>query len=250
MSPSRQLEALGSGLILLYRSLLYLPTLPRQFSRFMDYCFQMGYATLPIVGIMSFFIGAVLALQTGYSLSSVQGANEFLGSIVGLAMCRELGPVMAAFLLAGRVGSATTAELASMKVYSEIEALQTMNIPPERMLVMPRLAAIFCMMPVLTIVSIVIGWYGGMLIAHSVSFIDLDPGIYWRSLKEFATFDDVLDGLIKAQVFGLSVVLICCNTGLRTSGGPREVGTAVTRAVVASMVSILLLDYFITKVLM
>lgn len=250
MNPvMRAVDGVGSGVILLFNALRFLPTLVRQRSRFLDHCFHIGYATLPIVGVMSFFIGAVLALQTGYSLSEIQGANEFLGSIVGIAMCRELGPVMTAFLLAGRVGSAITAELASMKVYSEIEALQTMNIPPERMLVMPRLAAIFFMMPILALVSIVVGWYGGMVVASNVAMIDLDPGIYWRSLKSLVSFSDVADGLIKAQVFGLAVVLICCNTGLRTSGGPREVGNAVTRAVVASMVSILLLDYLVTRIL-
>jgi phospholipid/cholesterol/gamma-HCH transport system permease protein len=250
MNPlMKAIDGIGSGVILLFSSLRYLPTLVRQSHRFLDHCFHIGYASLPIVGVMSFFIGAVLALQSGYSLSEIKGANEFLGSIVGLAMCRELGPVMTAFLLAGRVGSAITAELASMKVYNEIEALQTMNIPPERMLVMPRLAAIFFMMPILTLTSIVVGWYGGMLVASNVGMIDLDPGIYWRSLKTLVSFDDVVDGLVKAEVFGLAVVLICCNTGLRTTGGPREVGNAVTRAVVAAMISILLLDYAVTRIL-
>ena len=126
------LEGFGSTLLLLFRSASYLPTLPRQFGRFIEQCYLIGYTTLPIVAILSFFIGSVLALQAGYSMENF-GAKEFIGSLVGLSMARELGPVMVAILLAGRVGSAIAAELASMKVYQEIDALVTMNIPPARM---------------------------------------------------------------------------------------------------------------------
>src|ERR1043165_9604206 len=141
------LEGFGSTLILLFRSVSYLPTLPRQFGRFIDQCYMIGYTTLPIVAILSFFIGSVLALQAGYAMQNF-GAKQFIGSLVGLSMARELGPVMVAILLAGRVGSAIAAELASMKVYQEIDALLTMNIPRARMLVLPRLAAVLVMMPV------------------------------------------------------------------------------------------------------
>jgi len=243
------LDEFGSALMLLWRSICHLPYLPRQFARFFDNAYHIGYTTLPIVGILSAFIGAVLALQAGYSIGKVPGAQNYLGSIVGLSMCRELGPVMTAFLLAGRVGSAITAELASMTVYQEIDALKTMNISPERLLVMPRLVAIAVMMPVLTIFSIVIGWYGGMIVVKYVSFIALDPQIYWRSLKDFVDTASLTDGLLKAEVFGIAVTLICCNVGLRTKGGPREIGFAVTKGVVISMIFVLLLDYFVTKIL-
>jgi phospholipid/cholesterol/gamma-HCH transport system permease protein len=210
----------------------------------------MGYATLPIVGILSCFIGGVLALQTGFSMRDVPGAQQFLGSIVGLSMARELGPVMTSFLLAGRVGSAITAEIASMRVYSEVDALYTMNIAPERILVLPRLAAALCIMPVLTAVSVVLGWFGGMLVVQYVHFIEIDAQVYWRGLRAFMDFGSFADGLIKAEAFGLMVTLICCQEGLATQGGPREIGTAVTQAVVKSMILILLLDYFITKILL
>src|SRR5690606_22571809 len=177
------------------------------------------------------------------------GANQVIGALVGESMARELGPVMVADLLAGRVGSAVTAELASMKVYSEIDALVTMNIPPERLLVLPRLLAVLLVMPVLTILGNVIGWFGGAVVCHYVHFIGIDSGLYFQSLKQYLNFSDVVDGLIKAEIFGFVVMLIACNTGLRTRGGPREIGSAVTKSVVSSLIAILTLDYFITKVL-
>ncbi|OIO59798.1 MAG: hypothetical protein COZ46_00560 [Verrucomicrobia bacterium CG_4_10_14_3_um_filter_43_23] len=241
------LDRTGSIVILLLTSLKYLPSLPRQFARVMEHCFHIGYKTLFIVGILSLFIGGVLALQSGYSLQNLSGAQAYLGSIVGLSMCRELGPVMTSFLLAGRVGSAITAELASMKVYQEVDALTTMNIPPEKILVLPRIVATLLMMPVLTIFSIIIGWFGGMWVSEYVGFISLEPETYWQGLKEFVDFKSVQDGLVKAEIFGGVVALICCNEGLLTKGGPREIGTAVTRGVVFSMIAILFLDYFITR---
>lgn len=244
------LEAVGNATLLLVGSLHHLPSLPHQLPRLIDQCFQIGYATVPIVALLSFFIGAVLALQTGDGIRAYVGAKDLLGSIVGLSLCKELGPVMTAFLLTGRVGSAMTAELASMKVYQEVDALMTMNIPIERILVLPRLVAVLLMMPLLTTLAIVLGWLGGAVIASQTAFLDVASSIYWRSLREVITFDIVMDGLTKAEIFGLGVVLICCTTGLNTRGGPREIGISVTRAVVSAMVFILLSDYFITKILL
>ena len=240
---------IGGTLLLLARSLKYLPTLPRQLPRFMEQCYVIGYTSLPIVTILSFFIGSVLALQSGYSMENF-GAKQFIGTLVGLTMARELGPVMVAILIAGRVGSAITAELASMKVYQEIDALTTMNIPPERMLVLPRLAAITVMMPVLAIIANLCGWYGGALVCEYTHSISVDSEAYFTALKEFMKPHDVTDGLIKAEVFGFVIVLVCCYIGLNTRGGPREIGASVTKAVVSSLILILVLDYFVTKALL
>jgi phospholipid/cholesterol/gamma-HCH transport system permease protein len=207
-----------------------------------------GYTTLPIVTILSFFIGGVLALQSGISLQDF-GARQFIGTLVGESMARELGPVMAAILLAGRVGSAITAELASTKVYNEVDALVTMNIRPERILVLPRIVAVLLMMPVLAIIAVVIGWLGGAVVCQYVTIISVDWDLYFQSLREFLTVREVLGGLIKAEIFGLGVVLVACNTGLRTRGGPREIGLSVTQSVVQSLILILVLDYFITRAL-
>jgi phospholipid/cholesterol/gamma-HCH transport system permease protein len=245
----RVLEGIGSTVQLFLRAASYAPTLPRQFGRFVEQCYLIGYTTLPIVAVLSFFIGAVLALQAGYSMENF-GAKQFIGTLVGLSMARELGPVMVAILLAGRVGSAVAAELASMKVYQEIDALETMNIPPARMLVLPRLAAALVMVPVLAIIADLVGWYGGAIVSKYTDFIAIDPPAYFSALRRFMKFKDVLNGLVKAEVFGFVVVLVCCNIGLNTRGGPREIGASVTRAVVTSLILILLLDYFVSDVLL
>jgi phospholipid/cholesterol/gamma-HCH transport system permease protein len=136
-----------------------------------------------------------------------------------------------------------------MKVYQEIDALETMNIPPERLLVLPRLLAVLLVMPVLTIIGNLIGWFGGAIVCAQVSFIGVTPEAYFHSIKRYLEVKDVTDGLIKAEVFGFAVMLIACHTGLRTRGGPREIGFAVTKSVVTSLFAVLILNYFITKVL-
>lgn len=241
-------EGAGSLVLLLLRSVSYVGTLPRQWARFIEQCYLIGYTTLPIVAILSFFIGTVLALEAGYSMQGF-GAKEFIGSLVGLAMARELGPMMTSVLLAGRVGSAITAELASMKVYHEIDALTTMNIPPAKILVLPRLAAVLVMMPVLIVIANIVGWFGGAVVARYVTSIGISSESYFATLRQYTHFKDVLNGATKAEVFGFVVVLVCCNIGLNTRGGPREIGAAVTRAVVTSLIMILVLDYFVTKLL-
>ncbi len=241
-------DGIGSALILAYRAFASLPTAPRIIKRVVEQAYLGSYTSLPIVVILSFFIGAVLALQTGITMADIS-MQQMIGTVVGESMTRELGPVMVAIILAGRVGSAITAELASMKVYQEVDALVTMNIPPERFLVLPRLLAVLLFMPLLGIVGIVVGWLGGMVVCHFVQIIDVSPEIYFRSLRQYLSVTDLTHGLIKSEVFGFVVILTACNTGLRTRGGPREIGAAVTRSVVLSLILILVLDYFITKVL-
>jgi len=241
-------ENIGSLLLLATRAFSHLPSIGRQTARVVEQCYLIGYTTLPIVAILSLFIGGVLALQAGISLQDF-GARQLIGTLVGESMARELGPVMTAILLAGRVGSAITAELASMKVYQEVDALITMNIRPERILVLPRIVAVLIMMPILAIIADVVGWLGGALVCQYVTMIGVDWDMYFQSLKEFLSVKDVLGGLLKAEIFGIGVVLVACNTGLRTRGGPREIGLSVTQAVVQSLILILVLDYFITRAL-
>ncbi|MFN5561995.1 MAG: MlaE family ABC transporter permease [Opitutaceae bacterium] len=241
-------EAFGSALILAWRAFRSLPSAPRILRRVSEQGYLAGYTTLPIVAILLFFIGAVLALQAGNTLRDF-GAKQLIGTLVGESIARELGPVMVAILLAGRVGSAVTAELASMRVSGEIDALVTMNIPPERMLVLPRLLAVLLITPVLTIIGNIIGWFGGAIVCAGVSTIGVEPEMYFQALKQYLTVQDIMDGLIKAEIFGFVVMLIACSTGLRTRGGPREIGFAVTKSVVFSLIAILTLDYFITKAL-
>lgn len=244
------LEGVGSAVRLFLRAVSYIRKAPSkwEFARLIEQCYVIGYTTLPIVTILCFVIGGVLALQSGYSMEDF-GAQQFIGSLVGLSMARELGPMMVAILLAGRVGSAITAELASMTVSQEVDALVTMNIPPARMLVLPRLAAVLFMMPVLTIIANIVGWFGGAIVCKYTGFISVNPDQYFSVLRKYVKFKDIFDGVIKAEVFGFFVVLVCCNIGLNARGGSREIGIAVTRAVVVSLILILVLDYFTTKVL-
>jgi phospholipid/cholesterol/gamma-HCH transport system permease protein len=242
------LDAFGSALLLVGRAFASLPAAPRILKRVVEQAFLGGYASLGIVAVLLAFIGAVLALQSGITLRDF-GAKQLIGALVGESLVRELGPVMVAILVAGRVGSAITAELASMKVYQEIDALVTMNIPPERFLVLPRLLAVLLYMPVLTMIGIIVGWLGGAVVCKYVDMIGVDFPQYFRSLRETLLVRELFGGLLKAQIFGFVVILIACNTGLRTRGGPREIGYAVTRSVVFSLIAILVLDYFITKAL-
>lgn len=241
-------DSIGHAVLMTVRAFVSLPSAPRIIKRTAEHGYYGGYTSLPIISILCFFIGSVLALQAGISMQDF-GAKQLIGTLVGESMTRELGPVMVAIILAGRVGSAVTAELASMKVYQEVDALVTMNIPPERLLVLPRLLAVLLLMPVLAMVGNVIGWIGGALVCKYVGFIGVSPEAYWQSLKLYLTVGDVMDGLIKAEIFGFVIMIIACNTGLRTRGGPREIGLAVTKSVVNSLVAILVLDYFITKLL-
>jgi phospholipid/cholesterol/gamma-HCH transport system permease protein len=242
------LDWIGAAVLLAARAFRMLPAAPRILKRTVEQAFLGGYASLTIVSLLSFSIGAVLALQAGLTLQPV-GMKEVIGTLVGEAMVRELGPLIVAILVAGRVASAVTAELASMKVYQEVDALVTMNIPPERFLVLPRLLAVLLYMPVLTMIGILMGWVGGAVVCKYVSVIGVSTDVYFNAVRAFLDFEKVVDGLLKAEIFGFVVILIACNTGLRTVGGPREIGFAVTRSVVYSLVAIIGLDYFITKAL-
>ncbi len=243
------LEVTGFTLVMTGRAIREIPAIRIRPGRLVDQCLFMGNATVGLVILLSFAIGAVLALQTGYSMRDL-GVTEYIGSIVGLSMVRELGPVMTAILVVGRIGSATTAEISSMRVYREIDALQTMNIPPERLLVAPRLLAIALIMPFLTLISIVAGWAGGAVVASNVSWIHLSQMAYFEKLVHFVNNSAVWQGVIKGEFFGISVILISCAIGLRASGGPRQIGEAVTKAVVVSIIFILFTDYFVTDVLL
>jgi phospholipid/cholesterol/gamma-HCH transport system permease protein len=209
---------------------------------------DIGNHTLPVAALISLFIGAVLALQTGPTLAQF-GVQENIGGLVGLSLVKELGPVMASILVAGRVGSAMAAEIGSMSVYEEIDALKTMDINPVRFLVMPRFLASMIALPILVIYMDLIGWFGGAIIAAVNPDINISFQIYYRNLSELIEPLDIFNGLIKAMIFGVIISIICCYVGLKTKGGPREIGTSVTKAVVLSFISILVSDYFISRLL-
>ena len=213
----------------------------------MEQLYEIGYASLLMACILSFFIGGVLALQSGPVLAE-RGLETAIGQLVGLSLCKELAPVMMAILVAGRIGSAMAAEIGSMQVYQEIDALRTMNIDPVTYLVLPRLTAITISLPMLVVFSILVGWLGGAVVASFNQEIDITINIFFLGLKSAVGNEDILGGLTKSCVFAFSTGLISCHQGLHTRGGPRGIGQSVTRAVVFSIVGILMLDYFLTRI--
>ena len=165
-------------------------------------------------------------------------------------MCKELAPVMMAILIAGRIGSAMAAEIGSMRVYQEIDALRTMNINPLTYLVLPRIIAIGLALPMLVVFSILVGWMGGAMVASFNHEIGVPIPLYFSNLKDAVDVGDVFNGISKSFVFAITIGLVSCQQGLDTIGGPRGIGRSVTKAVVNSIVLILVLDYFLTRILL
>jgi len=214
-----------------------------------DQLFEIGNASLLMACILSLFIGGVIALQTGPLLAE-RGLSGYIGGLVGNAICKELAPVMMSILIAGRIGSAMAAEIGSMRVYQEIDALRTMNINPIHYLVLPRLLAISCALPVLVIFSIMVGWMGGAVVAVYNDKIGISFQAYFSNLRDLVDLGKVINGLCKSFIFAVVIGVVSCHQGLNTIGGPRGIGRSVTKAVVNSIVLILILDYFVTRFLM
>lgn len=240
---------IGEVLLLIWRTVLRLPGAWQKRESIKLQLYEIGNASLLMACVLSAFIGGVLALQTGPVLTD-RGLSNFLGQVVALSMCRELAPVMMAVFLTGRVGSAMTAEIASMVINQEVDALKTMNIDPIRFLVMPRLLSIAIALPILVLFSNLVGWLSAAVIAHYNYRVALPFEAFFNSLREGVDALDVLNGIIKAVVFAVVIGAICCHQGLATFGGPRGVGRSVTKAVVNSIVMVLILDYFLTRILM
>ena len=243
------LQIVGEMLTLLGQTLVSFREAPRNMQSIFSQMAIIGYETLPIASVMGFFVGMVLALQTGSELAKY-GTQDIIGAIVGLSMVRELGPVMTSFLVAGRVGSAIAAELGVMTVYEEIDALKTLDIDPVRYLAMPRFIACIICLPVLTLYADCVGMAGGALISHLHPKIFLSYATYYDSLKTALKFKEVGAGLVKSFVFGGIISLVGCYVGFATSGGPRGIGRSTTRSVVLSFILILIADYLLTRVLL
>jgi len=242
-------KTVGEIVLLLLDALQALPRAWRERQKVYEQLFEIGNASLLMACILSIFIGGVIALQTGPVLVE-RGLSTAIGGLVGLSMCKELAPVMMSILIAGRVGSAMTAEIGSMRVYQELDALRTMNINPIHYLVLPRLVAISLALPTLVVFSVLVGWMGGGLVSVYNSAIAITFESYFNNLSEMVEFEDVLNGLIKSFVFAVVIGLVSCQQGFETIGGPRGIGRSVTKSVVNSIVLILILDYFLTRVLL
>jgi phospholipid/cholesterol/gamma-HCH transport system permease protein len=204
---------------------------------------DIGYFSLPVVGLTALFTGMVLALQsyTGFSRFSAEGA---VATVVVLSMTRELGPVIASLMVAGRVGAAMAAEIGTMRVTDQIDALTTLSTDPLSYLVLPRLVAGLVTMPILVFIADIIGVFGGYLVG--VYRFHFNPVAYLTSTEQYLETKDVVSGLLKAGVFGLIVALMGCYQGYYSRGGAQGVGQATTYAVVSASVMILVFDYVLT----
>jgi len=214
-----------------------------------DQFFEIGNASLLMVCILSFFIGGVIALQTAPLLVE-RGLASAVGGVVGISICKELAPVMMSILIAGRIGSAMAAEIGSMRVYQEIDALRTMNINPIHYLVLPRLLAIAVAVPMLVIFAVLVGWLGGAVVSYSNNRIDISFTSFLSTLRDVVELKDVANGVFKSFIFALIIGVVSCHQGLVTRGGPRGIGRSVTKAVVNSIVLIVIVDYVLTRLLL
>jgi len=240
---------IGEIMIMFVQTVRALPLAWRHRRKVAVQFFEIGNSSLLMVCILALFIGGVVALQTGPVLVE-RGLSYVLGGMIGLSVCKELAPVMMSILIAGRVGSAMSAELGSMRVYQEIDALETMNINPITYLVLPRLLAIAIALPMLVLFSIPVAWMGGAVVAMANHAISVDFGSFFSDLRDVVETKDIWNGIIKSFVFALAIGSISCHQGLITLGGPRGIGRSVTKAVVNSIVVILVLDYFLTRFLL
>ncbi len=205
----------------------------------------MGSKSVIIVIIVNFFTGVVLAMQSAYQLSKL-GATIYVASLVSISICRELGPVLTALVIAGRVGAAITAEIGSMNVNEQIEALETMAINPVRYLVVPKVAALFFMLPCLTVIGDLSGMIGGYCVG--VWNLKINSFLFIQTAFKYLTLKDIYTGLSKSLIFAVIIAMVGCFQGFRTKGGAVGVGRATTLSVVTSFILIILADCVITGI--
>ena len=254
---AQHVAAYWGGLALLTWEVFRNAWLPRRYLPLVVAEFDgMGVRSLVVAGTAAIFTGMVFALQSAVYLSRF-GADLYVGPLVGLSVLRELGPVLTAILVGGKVASGITAELGSMKVTEQIDALNTLGTDPIKKLVTPRVLAALIMLPVLTIINDCVGIVGGNLIAQF--YLDVPSSLYWRTVWEQVASDgfvlrfipnDFVQGLSKPFVFGGLISITACYFGLNTTGGTEGVGISTTRTVVTSSILILVLDYFLTQILL
>jgi phospholipid/cholesterol/gamma-HCH transport system permease protein len=208
---------------------------------------RIGVDSLPVTAMTSFFTGMVLALQTGASSKHFFNTPLFVGTVVAFSIVMELGPVMTAIVVSGRAGAAIAAELGTMKVTEQIDALYTLGTDPIRYLVIPRLIAFMLVLPLLTVISDFTGILGGLFVAQ-VKY-DIPANVYWHDIIDNMLIRHFVHGFTKTFVFAFVISLVCGYKGITTRGGAEGVGKSTTSAVVTSMVLVLVLDYFATALL-
>jgi phospholipid/cholesterol/gamma-HCH transport system permease protein len=238
------LDALGEMALLTRDAVRMALARPPEWRMVSEQLEQVGWRSLSIVNLTALFTGMVLALQLGNYLARF-GAKMFVSRIVGMSLVREMGPVLTALMIGGRVGAGITAELGSMAVTEQVDAIRALGGSPVRNLVVPRLVAVLVMLPVLTIIGDLVGVLGGLLI--SVSELNVSADFYLNSLIQVLLLEDVVSGLGKSFFFAYFIGIIACRNGLGVTGGADGVGRATTQTVVAASITVLVSDFFLTK---
>ena len=237
-------EQTGLWFRMLWRTVKAALRPPLELREWLRQMVRLGFDSIPVVFLTSMFTGMVLALQTFNGFQRVHAEN-FVGSVVALAMLRELSPVLVGLMVTGRVGSSMAAEIGTMRVTEQIDALKALATDPVQYLFVPRVAAGILMMPFLVILGDALGVGGGYLVA--VKMMDANPVLYEQNTYQFLQLNDIWVGLVKAAVFGVILTLTGCVRGYYTRGGAEGVGRATTNAVVSASLIILLSDFFLTK---
>jgi phospholipid/cholesterol/gamma-HCH transport system permease protein len=245
--PVDFIEEVGNLFILFGQTVSWLIRRPYRFRLFFQAMDFVGVGSVAIVCLVGLFSGMVFALQSVEAFRTFQ-AESFVGSTVAIALCRELAPVFTGIMITARAGSAIATELGTMRITEQIDALATCAVNPVQYLVVPRVIAGLLMTPVMCMVFIGIGLVGAYGIA--VWYKGVDPGIFIANIRWYADPRDIFQGLIKATVFGVLLTLIGCYQGFYASGGARGVGIATTKAVVHAAVTVLVIDYFLTEIIL
>ncbi len=241
------LEEAGRTGMLLLQSIATLRRPPYYIRALLEQMLEVGTRSLPIVVVTAVFSGAVFALQTWEGFERY-GTTSFVGPVVAMAITREMVPVLTSLMVSGRAGSAMAAEIGTMVVTEQVDALRTMAVDPVEYLVVPRILATVFMLPVTVLIGDMLGLWGGSLVV--VNLFGSSPTAYWDGVWGVLTVRDLNSGLIKAAVFGLLIALFGCQNGFHTRGGAQGVGRATTRAVVSGSMSILITNFFLTKLLL
>lgn len=243
LNHGRAIASVGAWLVLIFSVTKATFSKPPSIRLVLKQLYDVGVSSLPVVAITGFFTGLVLAAQSIYQLSD-KGLTSVTGLMVTKAMMTELGPVLTAFMVTGRVGASMCAELGTMVVSEQIDAMQTMAINPHRYLIAPRFIAGTFMMPILTIFSIVMGIFGGYLI--SVFYFGMSASTYMDPIPIHVKYFDLFVGVVKGFIFGVIILTIACYKGMRTTGGAAGVGKTTTSAVVVTYCAILFSNFFLT----
>lgn len=232
----------GTG-ILLAQTVFWLFVPPLKKRHVLDQMDRIGVKSLPIVLLATFFMGVVLAFQSAYQMERLS-AEMYIASLVSLSMVREIGPVLTALIVAGRVGASITAELGTMRVTEQIDALEALATNPVKYLVVPRFLSLVVMLPLLTVYANIMGIFGGYTIG--VFKLGISSNMYWRMTYDPLVFKDMSTGLIKSVAFGIVIAIVACFQGMHTDGGAEGVGRSTTLSVVVSFIMIIAADCFIT----